>query len=166
MVVQKIEKKLNDCSLYPVIMQTMPQTIWIYSVVDALKETFALTQDEQKEMTHADNIIFDGHIKKILKNVSSVQSDYNLLYKKIIVEQNRILKNFSSKERLEAIKKYKAAILDRMGLENRLPELLHDVPDVKTVESGIPLTMQQKKKIAVAHRKTSKYRRGHIEKNT
>lgn len=155
-IIQKIQQRLNDFCLDSTIMQTMPHVMWLYSVLDIFKDYFV--KDGQKPMLQSENTFFDEQIKNIIKTISSVHSDYNVLYKKIIVEQNRILRNFSSKERLDAIRKYKATILNRMAITDRLPEEFHKISDTKAEDSWIPVSIQQKKITSGKQRKKTKGR--------
>lgn len=153
---EKTEEKLKNAGLDSGAMQTVPQVMWLYSVLDSCKDYFRIIKNKQKKMSYTENSIIDEHIKTIIKAMSSVHYDYNLLYQKVIAEQTRILRNFSSEERLKAIKKYKAVIIDRSVKESQLPGMLHDLLQVKTEDGWIPLSLQQKKKAPANQRKSTK----------
>jgi hypothetical protein len=149
--------------MHGVVMSIMPQIPWLYSVIDALNTYYDVTnKNVHKVLTAEETLRFREALTKARQIIGSVHRDYNALYATILKEQNRILKNYPGKKRVEAIGEFKSHILHRPDFGERLPDtlpnLLHDNKNDKHIEQ---LPKQKKKNTANKKGKKSKSKRKH-----
>lgn len=147
---EEIGQFLANSSMSEVVTHAMPQILWLYSFIDALKDYYDVQHDNpHKVLTIEENAHFCEELAKARKIIGSAHRDYNVLYTTIFAEQKRVMENYPGKKRGEAIKRFKSIILNRNHNEfgermpDELPDLLCDSEDTNDTTKS---SNQQKKK--------------------
>lgn len=128
----KIEESLKKHKIYPFIKEIMPQILSLFEQLNGVLQGYGLYTDDHDVLVSSEQTRYNNHLDLLIKNIITSHSQHAILYKKLMEEKNKILKNLPAQKRLEAIKKYKTKILDRTALTERLPEKLETLYPTST----------------------------------